>query len=145
MFDRRISLITLGVADVARATAFYEGLGWARSPASTPEITFIGLKGVVLALFGRAALAADAGLAEEGAAPPAFAGVTLAHNLASAAEVDAAFAFAVARGARAVKPPQRAAWGGYSGTLADPDGHLWELAFNPMAPLDADGHMTLPG
>ncbi|WP_407522945.1 VOC family protein [Methylobacterium oryzisoli] len=151
MLDRRISLITLGVADVARATAFYEGLGWTRSPASTPEITFIGLKGVVLALFARAALAEDAGLAEaagdaeEDRAPPAFTGVTLAHNLASAAEVDAAYAFAVAQGARAVKPPQRAVWGGYSGYFADPDGHLWELAWNPMAPLDADGHMTLPG
>ena len=90
MLDRRISLITLGVADVARATAFYEGLGWTRSPASTPEIAFIGLKGIVLALFARAALAEDAGLAEEGRAAPAFTGVTLAHNLASAAEVDAA-------------------------------------------------------
>ncbi|MFE1602085.1 VOC family protein [Methylobacterium sp. ID0610] len=145
MLDPRISLITLGVADVARSTAFYEALGWTRSAASTPQITFIGLKGVVLALFSRASLAEDAGVADAGRAPETFPGMTLAHNLAGEAEVDAAYAVAVSRGARAVKPPQRVFWGGYSGYVADPDGYLWELAFNPLAPLDADGHMTLPG
>ncbi|OLP60117.1 glyoxalase [Xaviernesmea oryzae] len=142
MFDRRISLITLGVADVARATAFYESLGWTRSSASNPSITFIALKGIVLGLFSRDKLAADARLAGGGAGE-GFSGVTLAHNLHSEAEVDEAYAFALARGARPVKPPEKVFWGGYSGYFADPDGHLWELAFNPMAPLDAEGHMQL--
>ncbi|ACL61321.1 VOC family protein [Methylobacterium nodulans] len=145
MFDPRISLITLGVADVARSTAFYESLGWTRSAASNPAITFIGLKGIVLALFSRASLAEDAGVEDAGRAPDAFPGMTLAHNLASEAEVDAAYAFALSKGARAVKPPQKVFWGGYSGYFADPDGYLWELAFNPTAPLDGNGHMTLPG
>ena len=151
MFDRRISLITLGVDDVARATAFYESLGWERAKASNPSITFIGLKGIVLALFSRTELAADAGLGEAADEPNAragahaFSGVTLAHNLESEAAVDAAYAFALEKGARPVKPPEKVFWGGYSGYFADPDGHLWELAHNPFAPLDADGHMQLHG
>ncbi len=140
-FDPRISLITLGVEDVARATAFYERLGWRKSPASQKSVTFIKLKGTVLGLFGRSDLAHDAGVENT---PPGFSGVTLAHNFSSEAEVDAAYAFALSCGAKPVKTPVKVFWGGYSGYFADPDGHLWELAFNPYAPLDGEGHMTLP-
>lgn len=124
----RISMITLGVRDMARAVAFYErGLGLPRM-ASPPEVAFFTLNGTWLALFGRDALAQDAGVPAEGGG---FAGVALAHNVASEAEVDAVVAQAVAAGARLVKAPQKVSWGGYSGYFADPDGHLWEVAHNP--------------
>ncbi len=139
--DRRISLVTLGVADVARSTAFYEKLGWKRSSASQDAITFIRLKGVVLGLFSRDALAHDAGVENT---PAGFSGVTLAHNVTSPAGVDAVYKFALSCGATAVKAPEKVFWGGYSGYFADPDGHLWEIAHNPFAPLDEHGHMILP-
>ena len=142
--DRRISLITLGVDDVAEATAFYERLGWKKSSASQESITFIGLHGIVLGLFGRAALAEDAGVKGEGSDRPAFSGVTLAYNVSSESAVDEALGFAESCGARIVKPAEKVFWGGYSGYFADPDGHLWEVAFNPFSPLDENGHMTLP-
>lgn len=140
-FDRRISLITLGVADVEASAVFYERLGWSRSTASQGHIVFIRLKGLVLALFPRHELAKDAGIADT---PPGFSGVTLAHNLESPQAVDDAFALAVEAGAKAVKAPEKVFWGGYSGYFADPDGHMWELAHNPFAPLDENGHMVLP-
>lgn len=140
-FDRRISLITLGVADVEASAAFYEKLGWSRSSASQEAIVFIRLKGLALALFSRAELAKDAGIADTA---PGFSGVTLAHNLESPEAVDAAFALALSAGAKKVKTPEKVFWGGYSGYFADPDGHLWELAHNPFVPLDEDGHMVLP-
>ena len=139
--DRRISLITLGVEDVARATAFYEKLGWTKSEASQEAVTFIQLKGVVLGLFSRQSLADDAHLENT---PKGFSGVTLAHNVSSEKGVDAVFKFAISCGATAVKPPEKVFWGGYSGYFADPDGHLWEIAFNPFFPLDAEGHVRLP-
>lgn len=137
----RITLVTLGVADVATSTAFYEKLGWRKSSASNEHVAFFNLNGTKLGLYGRRALAADAGVSDT---DPGFSGVTLAHNLNSEAEVDAAYAFALSCGARAVKKPQKVFWGGYSGYFADPDGHLWELAFNPLMPLDGEGSMTLP-
>lgn len=140
-FDRRISLITLGVADVEASAAFYARLGWTRSAASQGAIVFIKLKGLVLALFPRQELAKDAGVAES---TPGFSGVTLAHNLESPEAVDAAFALALSAGAKKVKSPEKVFWGGYSGYFADPDGHLWEIAHNPFAPLDEDGHMIIP-
>jgi len=142
----RISLITLGVADVARATAFYTRLGFARAAASNDQITFMQAGGVVLSLFVRRSLAADVGLpsGSPGAdAPAGFAGVTLAHNVDSPAQVDAVLAEAVAAGARLVKPGQKVFWGGYSGYFADPDGHLWEVAHNPFFPLDDQGRVQL--
>lgn len=139
--DRRISLITLGVSDVQRSTAFYEKLGWTRSSASQEAVTFIQLKGTVLALFSRSALAADAGVEDT---VPGFSGVTLAHNVSSPAGVDAVIRYAVSCGARLVKPPETVFWGGYSGYVADPDGHLWEIAHNPFFPLDEQGHVQLP-
>lgn len=139
--DPRISLVTLGVEDVARATAFYEKLGWKKSSASQPSVTFIQLNGTVLGLFGRQALAEDARVKDT---PRGFSGVTLAHNVASERGVDAVFKFAVSCGATPVKEPQKVFWGGYSGYFSDPDGHLWEVAYNPFFPLDAQGHVILP-
>ena len=124
----RISMITLGVRDLAASIAFYErGLGLPRME-SPPEVAFFTLDGSWLGLYGRAALAADATVPAEGSG---FAGVALAHNVTSEAEVDALLAQAVAAGARLVKPGQKVFWGGYSGYFADPDGHLWEVAYNP--------------
>ena len=140
--DQRITMVTLGVADMARARRFYcEGLGWRQSAASNESVSFIEAGGVVFGLYGRAALAADAGVPEAGSG---FRGVALAHNVGSEADVDRVLDEAVAAGATLVKPGEKVFWGGYSGYFADPDGHLWEVAHNPFSPLDADGRMTLP-
>jgi catechol 2,3-dioxygenase-like lactoylglutathione lyase family enzyme len=139
--ERRISLITLGVADVARSTDFYQKLGWSRSSASNDDVTFIQLKGTVLGLFSRSHLAADARVENT---PPGFSGVTLAYNVASEIGVDAVVKFVVSCGATLVKAPEKVFWGGYSGYVADPDGHLWEIAHNPFFPLDEHGHVVLP-
>lgn len=136
-----LSFVTLGVADVARARAFYERLGFSASQASNEAVTFFNAGGVVLALFGRQALADDANVPN---APPGFSGVALAHNVHSEADVDAVLAEAVNAGGRIVKPAQRASWGGWMGYFADPDGHLWEVAHNPFFPLDAHGIVQLP-
>ena len=136
--DPRISLITLGVEDVARSTEFYERLGWKKSGASQESVTFIQLKGTVLALFSRQSLADDAHIENT---PKGFSGVTLAHNVESEAAVDAVVEQAVAAGATLIKKPQTVFWGGYSGYFADPDGHLWEIAHNPLfwvGPKDSD-------
>lgn len=125
----RISMITLGVSDLERAIRFYEqGLGFPRRE-SPPTVAFFTLNGTWLGLYGREALAEDAQVAAEGSG---FRGVTLSHNLSSAAEVDAAMQQALEAGAQLVKTPQTVFWGGYSGYFADPDGHLWELAYNPF-------------
>ncbi|PYB70758.1 MULTISPECIES: VOC family protein [Rhizobium] len=139
--ERRISLITLGVADVGRSTEFYERLGWSRSSASNENITFIQLKGIVLGLFSRSHLAQDAQVENT---PPGFSGVTLAYNVPSEIGVDAVVKFVVSCGATLVKAPEKVFWGGYSGYVADPDGHLWEIAHNPFFPLDEHGHVVLP-
>jgi hypothetical protein len=149
-----LSIITLGVADMSRAVTFYEGLGWRRASSSMAEIAWFDLGGPWLGLFGVDALAADAGVArrpsaaaatEAGLGAPAdFDRVTLALNLADEAAVDAALAEAVAAGGRPVKSGARADWGGYSGYFADPDGHLWECAFNPGFPIAPDGSITIP-
>ena len=137
----RITLVTLGVADVAVATAFYERLGWKASTASNDDVTFFHSQGAILGLYGREALAEDANVPPESTG---FDGVALGTNYASEAEVDAAFAHAVSCGATPAKKPQKVFWGGYSGYYADPDGHLWEVAHNPFVPLDEQGYMTLP-
>ena len=137
----RLSIVTLGVADVARARKFYEALGFKASAASQESIVFLSAGGVVLSLYGRAALAEDAHVdnSETG-----FSGITLAHNVATEAEVAAVLGEAVAAGARLLKSAQKVFWGGTSGYFADPDGHLWEIAHNPFFPLDQDGRVTLP-
>lgn len=125
----RISMITLGVDDMERAVAFYEhGLGLPRME-SPPSVAFFTLNGTWLGLFGRADLAKDAGVANDGGG---FAGFALAHNLKSEEEVDALYAEALAAGATPVKQPQKVFWGGYSGYFKDLDGHLWEIAHNPF-------------
>ena len=140
MTPQRVTLITLGVADLARARAFYAALGW--RPAEDAEgVSFYQMNGLVLALFGRADLAADQG--RPGVALGTGA-VTLAQNFATEAEVDAAFAAALAAGAVALKAPEKVFWGGYSGYWADPDGHVWEVAMNPFWPLEPDGSLILP-
>jgi hypothetical protein len=124
-----ISMITLGVRDLAASIAFYEkGLGFPRME-SPPEVAFFTLNGTWLALYGREALADDADVSAEGDGFEAF---TLAHNVRSEADVDRVVDEAVAAGATLVKKPHKAFWGGYSGYFRDPDGHLWEVAYNPF-------------
>ena len=134
-------MVTLGVADLARSTAFYESLGLHRSTASQDTITFFRMQGSALGLFQRDSLADDAGVAAEGSG---FRGVTLALNCADRDEVDTVFDQWVDAGAQPVKRPEAVEWGGYSSYVADPDGHLWEIAHNPFSPNDADGFMPLP-
>ncbi|MBI1217238.1 MAG: VOC family protein [Rhodobacteraceae bacterium] len=141
MTPQRVTLITLGVADLGRARAFYAALGW--QPAAAPEgVTFYQMHGAVLALFVLADLASDQGRAGVELGTGAM---TLAQNFATEAEVDEAYALALSAGATALKQPEKVFWGGYSGYYADPDGHVWELAMNPFWPLAADGSLTLPG
>lgn len=139
--EPRISLVTLGVADVARARKFYEALGLAASSASQERIAFFQLNGMALAVFPRAALAEDAHLTDSA---PGFSGIALAYNCRSEAEVDAVIAHAIGCGGSLRKAAQKVFWGGYSGYFSDPDGHLWEVAFNPYFPLDAEGRLKLP-
>lgn len=140
MTPQRVTLITLGVADLDRAKAFYRALGW--SPAQEQEgVAFYQMNGLALGLFGRAALAEDQGRA---GAELGTGAITLAQNFATIEEVDAAFAAALAAGATVLKRPEKVFWGGYSGYYADPDGHVWELAMNPFWPLAEDGSLTLP-
>ena len=139
----RISLVTLGVTDVARSTAFYEALGWEASAASVPgDVTFFRTGGAIVAVWGAGDLAADT--LAEGVPGPGFHGVAQAINVGSDAEVDAAFETAAAAGAVIVKPPVRTDWGVYSGYFADPDGHAWEVAHNPHWPLGPDQLPQLP-
>lgn len=137
--EQRVSLITLGVADLARSLRFYESLGWRRANDHA-EVVFFQAGGLVLGLFARAALAADAGLSEEGSG---FRGIALAYNARSREEVDAVLAEATAAGAKLLKPAEDAFWGGYSGYFADPDGHLWEVAWNPDWTVLEDGSVRL--
>ncbi|TCT12081.1 hypothetical protein EDC22_103396 [Tepidamorphus gemmatus] len=138
---QRINLVTLGVGDVQASAAFYERLGWRRSGASMQEVVFFDAGGVVLGLYGRGPLAEDAAVSAEGAG---FRAVALALNLPSRAEVDATIAEAAAAGATVTKRAEEVFWGGYSGYFADPDGHLWEVAHNPLWPLAEDGRIVLP-
>jgi len=139
--EPRLSLVTLGVADLGRARRFYERLGFVASAASNADVTFFEAGGAVLALFGRRALAADA-LVDD--SRPGFSGIALAHNVASEGEVAEVLAEAIAAGGTLLKPAQKVFWGGYCGYFADPDGHLWEVAYNPMFPLDPNGRIALP-
>jgi uncharacterized protein len=124
----RISMITLGVRDMARSVAFYEALGFERQN-SDGNVAFFALNGTWLGLYGYEALAEDAQVAPDAGT---FSGFTLAHNLNSEAEVDTVFAEAIAVGGVATKQPQKVFWGGYSGYFKDPDGYLWEIAYNPF-------------
>lgn len=137
-----IALITLGVADVAKATAFYRSLGFVKSnSASQDDVSFFRAGGVVLALWGREAQVEDG---NAHALWTGNGGICVAQNVASEAEVDAVMARAATSGARILKPAAKTFWGGYSGYFADPDGHLWEVAFNPHWGLDERGLIKLP-
>jgi catechol 2,3-dioxygenase-like lactoylglutathione lyase family enzyme len=138
--EQRLSLITLGVADLARARAFYErGLGWTALNA-LEDVAFYQLPGLVFALFERKALEGDANRRIDGA----FSGMALAINQRSRGEVDALFAEALAAGATILKAAEETPWGGYSGYFADPDGHAWEVAHNPFCTIHDDGSTTFP-
>jgi catechol 2,3-dioxygenase-like lactoylglutathione lyase family enzyme len=129
--EARLSLVTLGVSDLRRATRFYEEVLRLPRLPSPPSIAFFELGKTWLALYPRDSLAADVGIPAGGSG---FAGFTLAHNVRTEAEVDPLLAHVAAAGGRIVKPAQRADWGGYSGYFADPDGFLWEVAWNPHFP-----------
>lgn len=137
---QRVTLITLGVRNLALSRRFYEALGWQPAEA-TPSVAFYQMPGMALGLFGLKDLAEDQGVAE---ATLGTGAITLAQNFASTTDVDAAFAAALAAGGTAVKQPEPTHWGGYSGYWADPDGHVWEVAMNPFWPLAEDGTLTLP-
>lgn len=138
--DQRISLITLGVADVGRARSFYEGLGWSgRSPDG--NVVFFQAGCMVLALWGRDELARDSAVDADRSGRG---GVTLAHNVESPAEVDLVLAQAEAAGATIGRHGAATVWGGYSGVFIDPDGHPWEVAHNPEWTLADDGSVRLP-
>ena len=138
MKAQRITLVTLGVADLGRSKAFYAALGWAGDD-SNPGVVFYDLGGMKMGLFGLGPLAEDQG--RKGVALGTGA-MTLAQNFDSPAAVDLAFARALDAGATALKVPEAVFWGGYSGYYADPDGHVWELAHNPFWPLDAQGRLA---
>ena len=136
----RVSLVTLGVADVERSNAFNRALGWEPSSASVPgKVTFFPTQGGLLALWGRDAQAADSGVP---ASPPGA--VALAINVESAAAVDDALARAREAGGRVSRAAATTDWGGYNGYFVDPDGHAWEIAHNPFWPIGPDGRPELP-
>lgn len=139
--EPRVSLITLGVSDMKRARGFYEGLGFKASSLGGEEVVFFQAGGLALSLFPRESLACDANVPAAGAG---FSGVALAHNVREREDVASVLAEAERAGGRIVKPGTEASWGGYSGYFADPDGHLWEVAWNPHFPLDEDGSLRLP-
>ena len=134
--EQRITLITLGVTNLMRSRNFYERLGWKPSHAKDEEIVFFQAGGVALALYPRVSLAKDANVSSEGYG---FGGITLAYNTRTREEVDVVLAQAEAAGARLLKAPKEASWGGYSGYFADPDSFFWEVAWNPFFPLAEDG------
>ncbi|MFC4020366.1 VOC family protein [Micromonospora sp. GCM10011542] len=138
--EQRISLVTLGVTDVARSRAFYERLGWRGQEVE--ETVFFQAGGLALVLWGRDKLAADVGVDDSGAG--GFGGMTLAQNVQSRVEVDELLAAAEAAGAEVTRPARETFYGGYAGCFADPDGHVWEIAWNPGFPLAPDGTLTVP-
>jgi catechol 2,3-dioxygenase-like lactoylglutathione lyase family enzyme len=137
---QRVSVITLGVADLERARRFYEALGWRTGAEPGDDVVFFQAGDMVVALWDRARLAEDSCVSDGGG----WGGVTPALNLASPAEVDEAIAEARAAGARIGREPAETFWGGYSGVFVDPDGHPWEIAHNPHWQLTADGGVRLP-
>ena len=138
--DQRISLITLGVTDVSRARTFYERLGW--QGQEVEETVFFQAGGMALVLWAGDKLAVDAGV--EGRTAGGFRGLALAHNVRSRAEVDQVLADAAGAGAEITQPARETFYGGYAGYFRDPDGHAWEIAWNPGFPLGPDGSVTVP-
>jgi uncharacterized protein len=138
--EQRISIVTLGVADVTRARKFYERLGW--HGQESEETVFFQLGGIALILWARHKLADDGSIDDRGA--DGFGGVALAHNVRERAEVDTVLADAASAGAEITQPPRETFYGGYAGYFRDPDGHVWEVAWNPGFTLGANGSLTLP-
>lgn len=139
--ERRLSLVTLGVSDLARAVDFYENvIGWKK--ADSPDgVAFFDLNGMLFSLFPHSELAKDMRMSAQPLSN--YRGLTLAHNLRSKDEVDRLFAELRAKGVTIIKQPEQVFWGGYSGYFADPDGHLWEAAFNPFWTISADGRISM--
>jgi uncharacterized protein len=137
--EQRLSLVTLGVADVAAARAFYEALGWTCNTDPSLDVAFFQLGGIALAVWDRRALAEDSTVADRGG----FGGVTLAYNVRAPEEVDAVLAEAEAAGATIGRPGAKTFWGGYSGVFIDPDGHPWEVAHNPHWTIEEDGSVRV--
>jgi len=137
--EQRVSLITLGVDDLARARAFYEALGWSAGAAPADDVVFFQTGGSVFALWGREQLTEDSAVSDSGG----YGGVTLAYNARDREEVDAVIEEARAAGGRIGREPAETFWGGYSGVFVDPDGHPWEVAHNPHWTVGADGSISL--
>lgn len=137
--EQRVSVVTLGVRDLARATAFYTALGWKQGPPFDADVSFFQCGGMVLGLWDRAALAEDSGVEDSGG----WGGVTLAHNVASPGQVDAVLIQAEQAGATIAKPAGPTFYGGYAGMFVDPEGHPWEVAHNPGWTLDTEGSVYL--
>jgi catechol 2,3-dioxygenase-like lactoylglutathione lyase family enzyme len=137
--EQRLSLITLGVADLARARAFYEALDWTSGAEEEDDVVFFQAGGTIVALWGRDQLAEDTVVEDNGG----WGGITLAHNVRSPAEVDAVLAEAEGAGGTILRPGAETFWGGYSGVFIDPDGHPWEVAHNPHWTLHDDGSISL--
>ena len=138
--EPRITIVTLGVADYARAKSFYEALGWSCT-LDIEETAFFPANGVVLVLWGREKLASDSGVEDDGSR---WGGITLAHNVRSREEVDRVIDDARKLGAEIAREPAETFYGGYAGIFRDPDGHAWEVAFNPGFGMDAQGNVVLP-
>ncbi|MGY6501004.1 MAG: VOC family protein [Acidimicrobiales bacterium] len=137
--DQRISLVTLGVADIVRSRRFYEALGW--QGQEVEETVFFQAGGQAVVLWGRDKLAADAGIVDDGSS---FGGIVLAHNVRSRGEVDDVIERVATAGGTVSRAPSDTFYGGYAGCVRDPDGHAWEIAFNPGFPLDEFGNLTVP-
>jgi uncharacterized protein len=137
--EQRVSVVTLGVHDLARARRFYEALGWTSGAEEDDDVVFFQSGGMVVSLWDRTKLAEDTGVPDAGG----WAGITLAHNVGSPAEVDWVLAEAEAAGATIARPGAPTFWGGYSGVFVDPEGHAWEIAHNPHWTLGADGSIRL--
>lgn len=138
---QRLNLVTLGVVDVPRSRAFYEKLGFTPADFDSEDIVFFDMGGTVLGLYGVKPLAEDANVPADG---QGFKAQACAINLESEAAVDEALSFAQACGGHITQPARKVFWGGYSGYFADPDGHLWEIAYNPVFPLGEDGRLQMP-
>jgi uncharacterized protein len=138
--DQRLSLITLGVSDLARARAFYEGLGWTTQAEPDDDVVFFQAGGMIVALWDRARLAEDSAVEDGGG----WGGITLAYNTRSTEEVDEVIERARSAGATIGREPGETFWGGYSAVFIDPAGHPWEVAHNPRWTIEDDGSVTLP-